>query len=241
MFMKYYDKDNREIIIPDDVLDKEIGHGGCATVYRYTEDLCFKYYNRGMNTKEYFLDTITYEKLKSINNTNLVDIKELLYKDKNYKLTADAYILSYYEEKYKDFLEIPSEYLLYNIEEIFKLIEEVSEYKLILDDLKRNNIILTDTNIVLIDPDCWYYDFRSNIDDITKLNINNIMGMFNIITENNLKDKYMDFLIENNLYYYIISSKLFPLTSNKDRAMKVLSKRLKGYKRPIDYVYSMKK
>ena len=61
------------------------------------------------------------------------------------------------------------------------------------------------------------------------------------ITEKRLKDKHLDFLIENNLYDYVISSKLFPLTSNKDRAMKVLSKRLNGYKRPIDYVYSMKK
>ena len=40
--MKYYDKDDNEIIIPDSVLDNEVGHGVCATVYRYTEDLCFK-------------------------------------------------------------------------------------------------------------------------------------------------------------------------------------------------------
>ena len=67
------------------------------------------------------------------------------------------------------------------------------------------------------------------------------MAMFNQITENSLKNDYLDFLIENNLYYYVISSKLFPLTGSKDRAMKVLTKRLNGYKRPIDYVYSMKK
>ena len=67
------------------------------------------------------------------------------------------------------------------------------------------------------------------------------MGMFSEITEKSLQDNHLDFLIENNLYDYVISNKLFPLTSNKDRAMKVLSKRLNGYKRPIDYVYSMKK
>ena len=65
--------------------------------------------------------------------------------------------------------------------------------------------------------------------------------MFGKITEESLRTNYLEFLIKNNLYDYNISHKLFPLTTNKDKAMKVLSKRLKGYKRPIDYVYSMKK
>ena len=111
-----------------------------------------------------------------------------------------------------------------------------------LDDLKRENILLTEKSIVLIDPDWWHYEYLTkDKNDIEKLNINNIMGMFSEITEKSLQDNHLGFLIENNLYNYVISSKLFPLTSNKDRAMKVLSKRLNGYKRPIDYVYSMKK
>ena len=121
------------------------------------------------------------------------------------------------------------------------VIKEISAYKIRLFDLKRENIILTENNIVLIDPDRWYYDFTSNTKEIEKLNINNIMAMFNEITKESLQENYFDFLLENNLYNYIISGKLFPLTSNKDKAIKVLSKRLNNYKRPIDYVYSMKK
>ena len=60
-------------------------------------------------------------------------------------------------------------------------------------------------------------------------------------TKESLKNNHLDFLTDNNLFNYVISNKLFPLTSNKDKAMKVLTKRLNGYKRPIDYVYSMKK
>ena len=67
------------------------------------------------------------------------------------------------------------------------------------------------------------------------------MSLFGNIAKQNLIDNHIDFLIENNLYDYVICDKLFPLTSNKDRAMKVLYKRLNGYKRPIDYVYSLKK
>ena len=240
--MKYYDENDKEVIIPDDILNNEVGHGVCATIYRYNEDLCFKRYDRGIYLEKNFLKTDIYKDLRNINHPNLADIKKILYKDKKYKYTADAYLLSYYKEIYDDFLEIPTKYLLYNMEELFKLMKEISSLQIRLDlyDLKRTNLILTDTNIILIDPDSWFIK-RDNIFDIEKLNINNILGMFGKITEESLRTNYLEFLIKNNLYDYNISHKLFPLTTNKDKAMKVLSKRLKGYKRPIDYVYSMKK
>ena len=240
--MIYYTKDNKEIIIPNDIFNKEDNHGKCGTIYKYSDDLCIKRYDRGIYFDHCLLNTSIYDNLKTIKSDNLVDIKMPLYKEKNNKNIIDAYLLAYYKEQYDDFLEIPIEYLLYNLEEIFKLIKEISEYRIRLDDLKRENIILTKKNIVLIDPDRWYYEFMTKDNDkIESLNINNIMAMFSEITKESLKNNYLDFLIENNLYDYVISNKLFPLTSNKDRAMKVLSKRLNGYKRPIDYVYSMKK
>ena len=240
--MIYYTKDNKEIIISDDIFNKEDNHGKCGTIYKYSDDLCIKRYDRGIYFDHCLLNTSIYDDLKTIKSDNLVDIKMSLYKDKNNKNITDAYLLTYYEEKYEDFLEIPTEYLLYNLEEIFKLIKEISTFKIRLRDLKRENIILTKDNIVLIDPDRWHYEYLTkDKSEIEKLNINNIMSMFNEITEESLQDNHFDFLIENNLYYYVISSKLFPLTCSKDRAMKVLTKRLNGYKRPIDYVYSMKK
>ena len=240
--MIYYDENDKEVIIPDDVLNNEVGHGVCATVYRYSEDLCLKRYDRGIYLEKNFLKTDIYNDLRNIKHHNLVDIKKILFKDKKYKYRADAYLLSYYKEIYNDFLEIPTEYLLYNLEEILKLMKKISEYKMRLDDLKRENILLTEEKIVLTDPDWWYHDFISeDINEIEKLNINNIMAMFNNITEESLINNHSDFLKKNKLYNYVISSKLFPLTSNKDRARKVLTKRLNGYKRPIDYVYSMKK
>ena len=237
--MKYYDENGKEIIIPDSVFSVEDNHGKCGTIYKFSDDLCIKRYDRDIYFDYCLLNTSIYDDLKTIKSDNLVDIKMPLYKDN--KSIIDAYLLTYYKEQYDDFLEIPTEYLLYNLEEILKLIKEISEYKIRLDDLKRENIILTKDNIVLIDPDRWYYKFKDSEKEIEKLNINNIMAMFSKITEKSLQDNHLDFLIENNLYDYVISSKLFPLTSNKDRAMKVLSKRLNGYKRPIDYVYSMKK
>lgn len=240
--MKYYDENDKEVIIPDSVFDNEVGHGQCATIYRYSEELCFKRYDRDIKIKRNFLDTSIYDCLKNVDNPSCVDIKKLLYEDKNNKYIADAYLLAYYKEAYQDLLEVPTEYLLYNMEEIFKLIKEISKLQIRLDlyDLKRNNLILTDSNIILIDPDTWFFE-RLDIPKIEKLNINNIMGMFDEIAKESLRTNYLEFLIKNNLYAYDITHKLFPLTNNKDKAMKVLSKTLNGYERPIDYVYSLKR
>ncbi len=240
--MIYYTKDNKEIIIPDDIFNKEDNHGKCGTIYKYSDDLCIKRYDRGIYFDHCLLNTSIYDDLKTIKSDNLVDIKMSLYKDKNNKNITDAYLLTYYKEQYDDFLEIYTDYLLYNLKEIFNLIKEISNFKIRLDDLKRENIILTKNNIVLIDPDRWYYEYETNDkNEIEKLNINNIMAMLNEITKESLKNNHLNFLIDNNLFNYVISNKLFPLTSNKNKAMKVLSKRLNGYKRPIDYIYSMKK
>ena len=240
--MKYYDENDKEVIIPDSVLDNEVGHGQCATIYRYSEELCFKRYDRDIKIKRNFLDTSIYDCLKNVDNPSCVDIKKLLYEDKNNKYIADAYLLAYYKEAYQDLLEVPTEYLLYNMEEIFKLIKEISKLQIRLDlyDLKRNNLILTDSNTILIDPDTWFFE-RLDIPKIEKLNINNIMGMFDEIAKESLRTNYLEFLIKNNLYAYDITHTLFALTNNKDKAMKVLSKTLNGYERPIDYVYSLKR
>lgn len=238
--MVFYNEDRKKIIIPDNVLNNIINNGTCATVYRYTDDLCFKYYDRGIDYEYCLLNPSIKEDLGKIDSPNLVNIKEILFKDNN-KYKVDAYLLPYYEEKYQELLELPTDYLLYNMEEILKLTKKISEYKIRVDDLKRKNMILTDNNIVLIDPDRWYYERSINENEIKKTNINNIMQLFNKVIRDELDNNYKEFLLENRMYSSTISDKLFPLVSNDKKAMKVLTKRLNGYKKPIDYVYSKKK
>ena len=237
--MVFYNEDRKKVIIKDDVLNNIIDNGYCATIYRYNDDLCFKYYDRGIDYEHCLLNPYIKEDLGKIDSPNLANIKELLFKDNN-KYKVDAYLLSYYEEKYQELLEVPTDYLLYNMEEILKLTKKISEYKIRVDDLKRRNMILTDSNIVLIDPDRWYYDRSISENEIKKANVNNIMQLFNQTIANELDDNYKEFLLENRLYSSTIADKLFPLVSNDKKAMKVLTKRLNGYKKPIDYVYSKK-
>ena len=86
----------------------------------------------------------------------------------------------------------------------------------------------------------WYHSHLNEY-EIKGLNINILSSFFNEITKESLKTNHQKFMSENGLYYDQISDKLFPLTSSEKRHVKTLTKRLTGYERPIDYVYSRKK
>ncbi len=237
--MEYYNIKNEKITIDNKVLNEKIGHGYCATVYKYKDGLCLKIYDRKTCYKINTLETTVYEKIKCIDNPSLVEIKELLYKNLANRYNADAYILKYYEEKYNSILDVPSDYLLYSLEEILKLQEKLSKNRIRAFGLKRENVILNDKNIILIDPDRWFINYLDDESEILKVNINNIMGMFSDITLDSLRTECIDLLIESDSYYY--ASKLFPLTCKSSRALKNLERRLKGHENIKSYVYRKKK
>lgn len=239
--MIFYDKNNNKVTIPDEVLTKIISNkGNCGTIYRLNKELCFKYYNK-TDVANFILNEEMFKSLKSINNSSLVNIKQLLYKNRESKYKAKAYILEYYQSAYDNILTVPSEYLLSSLEKILILAKELSKEKIRVFDLREENIILAAKNIVLIDPDRWYFNIIESERSIEKSNINNITGFFQNIIKDSLNKTEREFLIENNLFDYVIAEKLFPLTNNKNKALKVLTKRLKDYNRPIDYIYDMGK
>lgn len=239
--MEYYDKNNNKVIISDEILEDYLNNGACGTVYRYGKDLCLKIYRQEHLEPKHKLEVSIYNALKEIDSPNLIDIIELYFKEKRQThYNADAFLSRYYKEKYTDFLEIPTTYLLENIEQILKLSNELSKRKIRLFDLKRENIILAEQNIIFIDPDMWYHSHLNEY-EIKGLNINILSSFFNEITKESLKTNHQKFMNENGLYYDQISDKLFPLTSSEKRHVKTLTKRLTGYERPIDYVYSRKK
>lgn len=243
--MEYYDENYKKIDISDEVFKNVINHGVCGTAYRYDEVTCLKCYDRGFTNTAFIMNKTLYDDLKTINSNNVIQIKGLLYKKENKEhFTANAYLSTYYHEKYKKLLEVPSEYLLENMEGILKLSDKISDIGYRFKDLKRENIILTDKHIVICDNDGWFNSYQMeklSKYQIRSLNINAITYIFAKIARDELKGDHLNFLVKNNLYFSSIENKLFPLTCNKDRAMKTLTKRLTGYKRPIDYFYSMKK
>ena len=145
--MEFYDVNNNRIIIPDNVFDKEISHGECGTVYRYDDKTCFKCYNRKVTNTEFFLSTKIYNDLKRIENPHLIYIKDILYKKENTnKYVADGYLSRYYQEKYEDILEVSSDYLIYNIEEIITNTDKLLKDKNMQEHMKENQSKIINRN-----------------------------------------------------------------------------------------------
>ena len=228
--MEYFTIDNRKVIIDDSILSNFINNGEYGNVYRYNENQCIKIYNDKDFKIKYFLTTYLFNTLKEITSTNLVSIDELLYKNNKYEFKADAYIMKYYQEIYKNILLMPSDYLIENIENLFVLSKELSKRHIILDDLKKDNTIFTEDKIVLIDPEHYILDKNISQREILHINNSTISCLFNQITLNELKKYY------NNQISAIYTDKLFPVTTRSNTQIKVLSKRLSTYKSPIDYI-----
>ncbi len=241
MQMEFYNTDNKKIIINDEIFGNAIKSGKCGTVYHYNEDLCFKLYNQKYTEYQYRLSIYLYDILKNIDNPNLVDIKELYFKEDNKaRCNSDAYMSKYYKKKYSDILEVPVDYLLNNVERLLMLGETISSKKIIFNDLKVKNCIMTDNDFVLLDPDLWEHSHNSK-KEIIEYNINYLSYFFKEYVKYSLENNHHAFMVENGLYSREIERKLFPITDNPKKTIKVLTKKLSGYKRPIDYIYSMKK
>ncbi len=228
--MEYFTIDNKKVIIDESILSNFINNGEYGNVYRYNENQCIKIYNDKEFKIKFFLTTYLYNYLKEISSTNLVSIDELLFKDNKYMFQADAYIMEYYEAIYQNILLVPSDYLIENLEKLLILSKELSKKHIIIDDLKKDNTIFTEDKIVLIDIEHYILDRNISQREISKINNSTISCLFNQITLNELK-KYYDSQIGA-----IYANKLFPVTSRSDTQVKVLSKRLSGYKTPLDYI-----
>ena len=118
--------------------------------------------------------------------------------------------------------------------------ETISSKKIIFNDLKVKNCIMTDNDFVLLDPDLWEHSHNSK-KEIIEYNINYLSYFFKEYVKYSLENNHHAFMVENGLYSREIERKLFPITDNPKKTIKVLTKKLSGYKRPIDYIYSMKK
>ena len=243
--MEFFNQNEQKVTIPDDVLNQPVNnsHGKCGTVYHYKEGKCLKIYNREVTNKFYWLHPKILKRLQNTGSKNLVEIDELFFKDKkDIPFTADAYTMTFYKEYYNDFMDLPTDYLIENIESILKFGKDCAENHIRLHDLKRDNSIFTKERIILCDPDHHQDISFPGESELAKVNYSCISAYFANLTEEALKNKkYHDFLLENNLYRDYIAYSLFPITTNPKKAMRTITKRLNGHETVEDYGYSLKK
>lgn len=236
--MEFYNSSKEKIEIPAQVFAKanQINHGKCGSVYKCGNQ-CIKLYNQTMNMSWNRLSKVMYKKLKAIPNPSLVNITDILYKEKQ-DYIVNGYIMDYYQKTDDDILEYPTEYLLRNAHNFLEISANCSSKKIKLLDIRMANVLITKNNLVLIDPDKW--EIKGNLDyfELEKINSSIVISLLDDIICKYLNKYHSKEMAAKRISADYVSRRLLKFSSSK-KTEKVLARNLKHCKRPIDYLHKL--
>lgn len=212
--MFLYDESGKKFEI-DDSRENRINHGCCGGIYKYKNDCVKLYYGSSLSDGK--ISKKVFETLKEIDSDYFVKLKDLLY-----------------PEGLREFSAYTMKYTLYMFHEYLRLFNEFSEKKIIAEDVKRNNTIYDGKNLILIDPDLFY--FSNNVEYCKISNYNRLLQLFRSIYLEEVK-KILDLDYSKNLFTDLGELFNLELGPNMDNE---LAKKLKKYRCPRDYFKSKK-
>ena len=222
--MYYYDSSGKLINYNLDMNDYDYC-GKSGMVFRLEDDCCLKTYF-SYSTENVKMDSDIFTILKKMNHPNVYKLIELYY-DVNSKDSVEAYKYRYVESSPIDIINESTEYLLYNLEELEKLVDTFSDLKIWLKDIKKENAVLTDDRIVLIDLDCCKLARNNTHCDINENNKLCLQELFLdlIVKTRNYSDRYEHEL--NELFLFDINDSLSSCVSKKLVKFKTLKDYIK--------------
>lgn len=223
--------------------------GANGEIYKINSQIAYKkYFSYG----ECKIKQAIFEFLKSVNNPNFINLIDRYYKSlkvKDYKAflksiidttptedirnidtyKIDAYTYYWIEQESIDFLEEDKEYILENFRALLNLADYFSQNRIGLADIKTDNVICNQNNIVLIDPDMYYFIPEFSKTDIHKKNRLRIIYLMSSLCCRLTRHKS-----------YETTDKVTGLFKESlerpEHAEKILSKSLRNYKKAIDYI-----
>lgn len=231
---KFYNSDGKKVKLQ--VYENPIEYGTCGYISK-----CINQFGEEKLLKEYYpsceeeskLCNIILQIIHNIDNRHLVKLYEwFCYKKMSdyfldIGIPIDAYTCDYIKRDSVNLLETSKEYLLENLYEIISLNDVLSNQKILLDDIKIENTIMTKEAIVLIDPDTWKIETILSYEEIRYCNIKKIMNLFQLLCMYNL------------IGVHIGIDSLFSITDSEITSgdiTKIISDRLSSYKYPIEYL-----
>lgn len=227
--MFLYDESGKKFEI-DDNKENMINHGCCGEIYKYKNDCVKLYYDSSLSNGK--INKKVFETLKEIDSDYFVKLKDLLYPKGLQEFSA--YTMKYYSAEELNILDLDTEYTLYMFHEYLKLFNEFSEKKIIAEDVKRNNTIYDGKNLILIDPDLFY--FSNNIEDCKVSNYNKLLRLFRSVYLEEIKE---NFELDYSKNPFTDLGELFNIEMGPNMDNE-LAKKLKKYRRPRDYFKSKK-
>lgn len=243
--MLYYDSKGNLVEFKE---SNAYSEGTNAVIYKKDSLAVKKYFCNGdtIITQEMF------DFLKSIDNPNFIKLIERYYalsKIKNYnKFIAslanpktnnelynrdtykiDLYTYYWIEKEYIDILEESKDYLLENFISLLKISDCLSDNRVGLADIKSENTICNQNSIVLIDPDMYYFISEYSHTDLHKKNRLRIICLMSSLCRS--LTRHISYETSDKV------TELFKESlDNPQSAEKILTKNLRGYKKPIDYI-----
>lgn len=153
----------------------------------------------------------------------------------NFKTKSiDAYKTKFHAKIEENILDKEIEFLLEMINEIRALVFVLSYEHILLDDIKPDNTIIEDNNILLIDWDKWY-QASLEVDYIITLNMFEINQLFRRLYRNACENSYERNAIDNLFDFSgVIENK--PNTLNPALTLR---NKIEGCKTVRDYIYKL--
>lgn len=215
-----------------------LNSGSCARLL-HNDTVVFKRYFR-FTEDCYRLEPKIFDLLKSINSPHMVEIFDIYTSDflsKNEKcehnFRTDAYTAKYYKDNECRVLFESTDYILDNFRELEVLFNILSDSLVWLDDVKRENSILSSNSIIIIDPDLFHFSDNSK-DSILINNKRKLLSLFRSICFwgiNDLSTEQFKTTAWDNMDKLIDEVKI---SENTDVTYEI-AKHLQYVKRPIDY------
>ena len=149
-------------------------NGGCSEIFvkdnlaikRYYEDRYPKYFGR--------INKDVFETLKEIDNNAFIDLHDCFSKhaliDHHREEVVTGYTYSLVNSVDKLMIDMPMDYTLRTLYKFRLLLESLNGNHLVVRDAHATNVVKAEDNLVIIDPDAYYFDDKDYKDNLRMLN-----------------------------------------------------------------------
>lgn len=233
--MVFYDKNGNTYdfnISKDDYFDR----GRNAKIYRISDNECLKVMNRDPDN---YLREDIYDVINSLFLPTFVRINTPFYVNEKIK----AYTMEYLKKSNISILDMPIEYTLDNLNNMYKDLSVLAKYWIDAFDLCRSNVIIGDNGMTIIDYDA--YKRCESESEALFYSVWNLMYTFRKIFERALEEKGINIdkaMIDGVNIAKYLSSYLFKYSYDNymEEPSKVLKRKLVDVKTPMDLFRNIK-
>ena len=144
--------------------DSLIGSGHNADTYK-VGDTTLKIYH-----DDCYGDRISdkvFDNLKTVNNACFIKLRDKEYGDNN---IIKQYYYDYIEKVNKLMIDLPMDYTYESIIKLQELLNMLNELRIYIEDANSENVIVSNNNIVVIDPDLYKIYNRESLNNLKEHN-----------------------------------------------------------------------